>query len=307
MGTLIHLPSRRAALLSVRQVVGRSRKTDLRIPNRRVSAEHAIIAWSGVGWMVRDLGSTNGTFVDGKALAVGERIRLRRNSLLAFGDAEDAWRLVSDSPPLPSIVNLSDGSRLEQEGPIIGIPSGADPEVTVYWSKTGWMVERDGSGEPLLDTSRVTVDGIEYEIQFPEELAGTLAGAEEEDDTGEPLSGFRFIFRNHGSAGIGMDAEGRSGRLLLRPRAHHATMLHLAKQRLHDIQAGVSVEDAGWLSYDETAAALGVDPKTLNVHIYRARQELARHGICGASAVVERRSHTKEVRFGGAAVTILDV
>jgi len=307
MGTLLHLPTRRSATIAVRQVVGRSRKSDLRIPNRRVSAEHAIVAWSGVSWVVRDLGSTNGTFVDGRRLGIGERVRLKRNALLAFGDPEDAWRLVSDSPPLPTVVDVVTGESLDQEGPILGIPSTEDPEITVYWSKSGWVVEADGKARPLLDNTYVRAGTREYEVQFPEELAGTLAGPEEVAEEREPLQHFRFIFRGHEHAGVGMDAEGRNGRLKLRPRAHHVTLLALAKERLHDIQKGMSADLAGWRDYDTTATRLGIDPKTLNVHIYRARQELARNGICGASAIVERRSESRELRFGGVAVTILDV
>ncbi len=307
MGTLLHLPSRRTHTVAVRQVVGRSRKSDLRIPNRRVSAEHAILAWSGSGWVLRDLGSTNGTYVNGKRLSVGERIRIRRNTLVAFGDVEDSWRLVSDSPPLPSIINVATGERVVQDGPMLGIPSAEDPEMTVYWSKAGWIIETAGEVRPLLQDTRIAVGDAEFQIQFPEELAGTLVDTELADDDGEPLDGFRFIFASDGQGSVGMDAEGRTGRLKLRPRAHHATLLLLAKERETAIHAGLDTGQAGWVDFDETAARLAIDPKTLNVHIHRARQELARHGVCGASSIVERRATTRELRFGGVAITIVDV
>jgi hypothetical protein len=294
-------------MAAVRQVVGRSRKSDLRIPNRRVSAEHAILAWSGFEWVLRDLGSTNGTYVDGRRLAVGDRIRLRRNSLVAFGDVEDAWRLVSDSPPLPRIVDLSTGEAVRQGGPILGIPSAEEPAITIYWSKSGWVYEEDGRVEALVEDTKVEVDGMLYEIQFPEDLAGTIADTDMDFNESEPLEGFRFIFYGDGQGGVGMDAEGRAGRLQLRPRAHHFTMLTLARKRLEGEREGLDVADAGWLPFDLTAHRLGIDPKTLNVHIHRARQELARHGVVGAAAVVERRSVTRELRFGSSAVTLIDL
>jgi hypothetical protein len=306
MGSILHLTSRRSANLSSRQVIGRSRKSDLVIASRRVSAEHAIMAWSGVNWVVRDLGSTNGTFVDGKPLLVGEKVHLRRNSLLAFGDSEDAWRLVSDSPPLPVVIDVATGLAVESEGPILGIPSAQDPSLMVYWANHGWMVEQDGNLHSLLETIRVTVSGRMFEIQFPEALDRTIAEEDQPPNRDEPLSGFRFTFRRDGGGGIGMDAEGRSGPLSLRPRAHHVTMLHLAQRRMNDIVSGVEPMEAGWMPFDQTAQHLGVDPKTLNVHIYRVREELAHHGVCGASAVVERRPQTRELRFGSNAVTIFD-
>ena len=304
MGTLLHLPSRRVVTLSSRLVVGRSRRSDLHITNRRVSAEHAILAWSGVTWELRDLGSTNGTFVDGKPLAVGIRVRLRRNNLLSFGDAEDAWRLVSDTPPLPAAVACATGEPIEAEGPLLALPSAQDPVVTVFWERTGWVVEHDGRRRVLRETTTVDVDGEQYEIQLPEAVAGTLAGEEDEPDQEEPLQGLEFIFERHPTVGVGMDAIGRTGRLSLRPRAHHGTMLHLARRREADLEAGVDAAEAGWLPFDQTARDLGIDPKTLNVHIYRVRQELAQNGICGANAVVERRPVSRELRFGGVKVDI---
>ena len=146
-----------------------------------------------------------------------------------------------------------------------------------------------------------------YQIQFPEELAGTIADTDLDFSDSEPLEGFRFIFYGDGQGGVGMDAEGRAGRLKLRPRAHHASMLVLARERLEAERNGVGSADSGWLPFDLTAHRLGIDPKTLNVHIHRARQELARHGVVGATSVVERRSVTREVRFGSSSVTLIDL
>ena len=172
---MLHLPSRRTYMAGVRQVVGRSRKSDLHIPNRRVSAEHAILAWSGYEWVLRDLGSTNGTYVDGRRLPVGDRTRLRRNALIAFGDVEDAWRLVSDSPPLPKILDMATGEFIEQSGPILGIPSAEQPTVTIYWSKSGWVRDDGETQDALVDDTVVVTDGQSFKVLFPEDLAGTIA------------------------------------------------------------------------------------------------------------------------------------
>ncbi len=304
---MLHLPSRRAYVAEVRQLVGRSRSSDLRIPNRRVSAEHAILSWSGYEWLLRDLGSTNGTYVDGRRLLVGERIRLRRNALVAFGDVEDAWRLVSDSPPMPKIVDVSTGESIRQSGPILGIPSPEEPTVTLYWSKGGWVREEDGLKESLVEDTEISVGGRTFQVVFPEDLAGTIADVALEDSDADPLDGFRFVFYRDVQGGIGMDAQGRAGPLQLRPRAHHSSLLLLARERL---QGGVDKGDddeAGWIGFDSAAQRLGIDPKTLNVHVHRARQELARHGVVGATAVVERRPLTREVRFGGRDITLVDL
>jgi predicted component of type VI protein secretion system len=63
------------------QIIGRSPEADIRIPVSDVSRSHCEIAVSGKNVVVRDLGSSNGTFVNDKkvsdaALKAGDRIRV---------------------------------------------------------------------------------------------------------------------------------------------------------------------------------------------------------------------------------------
>ncbi len=48
-----------------RAVIGRTLPDDTRLPDERISREHVEIGFDGKTWTVRDLGSTNGTFVGG--------------------------------------------------------------------------------------------------------------------------------------------------------------------------------------------------------------------------------------------------
>src|SRR6185369_7529735 len=50
-------------------LVGRSRLADLRMNEPTVSGEHAVLRWTGREWELHDLGSRNGTIVDGRRLA----------------------------------------------------------------------------------------------------------------------------------------------------------------------------------------------------------------------------------------------
>jgi hypothetical protein len=47
-------------------IMGRGETADLRVPSTRVSREHAVITKQGRTFTLRDLGSTNGTFINGK-------------------------------------------------------------------------------------------------------------------------------------------------------------------------------------------------------------------------------------------------
>lgn len=67
--------------------VGRHPLSDLRFDaegDRDVSAKHAELRWDGRRWLLRDIGSTNGTFVNGERIA-GER-ELREGDTISFGE-----------------------------------------------------------------------------------------------------------------------------------------------------------------------------------------------------------------------------
>jgi hypothetical protein len=64
--------------------IGRHDQCDFQVENTWVSRRHARIAWSGTGYVVEDLGSTNGTFVNGERIS-GPRV-LRSGDLLQLGD-----------------------------------------------------------------------------------------------------------------------------------------------------------------------------------------------------------------------------
>lgn len=63
-------PALRAAIEPGRAyTVGRSLDADFRIEGRRVSREHCSVTFSESAWTIRDLGSANGTFVEGRQVS----------------------------------------------------------------------------------------------------------------------------------------------------------------------------------------------------------------------------------------------
>ena len=69
-------------------VVGRSRDCDLVLRDPTVSGRHARLVWKNGKILVEDLGSANGTFVDGKRI---ERQLVRPGDELRFGRAPLQW------------------------------------------------------------------------------------------------------------------------------------------------------------------------------------------------------------------------
>ncbi|MBC7229952.1 MAG: DUF3662 and FHA domain-containing protein [Actinobacteria bacterium] len=73
--------------------VGRAEGNDLRLPDPRASRFHAEIERIPEGYVVRDLGSTNGTLVGGRRVA--ERL-LEEGDVLTVGGTEMRFDLVAD-------------------------------------------------------------------------------------------------------------------------------------------------------------------------------------------------------------------
>ncbi len=80
--------------------IGRARQNELVLKDDRVSGKHAVILWEETCWRVRDLGSSNGTLVNGMSvqeseLRDGDRLKVGNTDIL-FKDkatriADDAW------------------------------------------------------------------------------------------------------------------------------------------------------------------------------------------------------------------------
>jgi two-component system cell cycle response regulator len=64
-------------------VIGRDAETDLRLPSDAVSRRHARVVPSAQGYVLEDLGSTNGTYVNGRRIYAG---RLYRGDQIKIGD-----------------------------------------------------------------------------------------------------------------------------------------------------------------------------------------------------------------------------
>ena len=66
--------------------VGRSSRCDIQIADPTVSKEHAELAFDLNGWVLRDLGSRNGTRLNGTD--VHDTVKLRPGDMVEFGQIQ---------------------------------------------------------------------------------------------------------------------------------------------------------------------------------------------------------------------------
>lgn len=70
--------------------IGRRPGSDLVLPDPRVSRDHAVVEAAGGGWRLRDLGSRNGTIVNGQPVSEAD---LRDGDRIAIGGFEVTARI----------------------------------------------------------------------------------------------------------------------------------------------------------------------------------------------------------------------
>ena len=308
-----HPEGPRAPLLS-RHLVGRSRLADLRMTEPTVSGEHAVLRWTGREWELHDLGSRNGTIVDGRRLAPGERVAVARGATLAFGDAGNAWRLADDAPPTLMAVPGEAGEPLCARDELLALPAEEDPEVVVYRDAAGdWVVEQGGETARIADGRAVRAGGRQYVLRVPELLAPTWDASSPAPHLAALTLRFA-VSRDEEYIALTAHADGRA--IDLGARAHHLMLLTLARSRLADRQAraaqaggrdGPPESSEGWVYQDELAEQLAMDETHLNVAVFRCRRQLAEAGIIGAASIIERRRPTRELRLGVARIEIAAV
>jgi pSer/pThr/pTyr-binding forkhead associated (FHA) protein len=62
------------------------KKEDLTIQNRFVSGRHAKLSWDGANWWLTDLGSSNGSFVNGRQCPPDEKVYVPIGGTIQIGD-----------------------------------------------------------------------------------------------------------------------------------------------------------------------------------------------------------------------------
>ncbi len=240
--------------------------------------------WTGQHWEVRDLGSRNGTFVDGERVPPGEAARLRTGSTLGFGTTEPSHRLAEAGAPSALAVDLASGAVSTAVDGLLVLPQPGDPAVLVFADGRGGFLCEQGDDEgPASDGQIVQAAGRSWRIELPASLEGTAT-----IDQGPTIDTIRLEF------GVSMDEEHveiaavhRGKSTVLESREHSYVLLTLARARLDDRE--LPLAEQGWLDRDALLKMLQLDANGLNVAIYRARGQLAAAGVDGAAGVVHVR------------------
>ncbi len=171
--------------------IGRRGSADLRLGSVDVSRYHAEIAWDGDQYVLRDVGSSHGTFVNGRritthTLAHGDRIRLGQNEVEIVFEAEAPSMSVlmdtaSDVSNLGQMAAILDGLRAIGSGRVLDevLALVLDGALDVTRAERGFLMLASDQGELQFKTARgagrVTLPGASFATsrQIPREVFAT--------------------------------------------------------------------------------------------------------------------------------------
>jgi len=91
--------------------LGRDPHSDVTVDDARVSWRHATISFQGTGWVFEDLGSTNGTFAEGRRT---NRAELGQGAVVTLGNVENGPRLTFTGVP-GAVPSAAGGAGAEQD------------------------------------------------------------------------------------------------------------------------------------------------------------------------------------------------
>ncbi len=172
--------------------VGRDWLASLGSPDSRVSTRHIVFTRPGGGLFVEDVGSRNGTWVNGSRIRSGERVGLSEGAVLRVGRTllvyrEDFVGNDAPSPPLGALVAPYGLRRVTEAIAAIG---GRRPTNVLIQGETGTgkelvakeIAKAAGRDQPY---APVNVAGMATEV-FESQLFGYLPGAYSGAGKGSP-------------------------------------------------------------------------------------------------------------------------
>lgn len=296
MAILCQPRTQRSVLVEPELLIGRSPSCGLKIQEAYVSAQHATLRWGGARWELKDLGSRNGTFLNGVRLEGGKAHVVARGAQLAFGSESELWELTDDSSPEAMAIPLDGGDPVVQENDVIGLPSAQNPEASIFRDVDGiWKLETLDGDRIVLDHHKMfQVAGRAFRFASPDVMGPTSTSLMSPEQSKVSL---RFLV-SRDEEHVELRAEQGDLVVDLGSRSHNYLLLTLARARREDEQNGLTDPSCGWIHQEDLLSALHITSTQLNIDVFRIRQHFARVGLPGVVNVIERRPRTKQLRLG---------
>ncbi|MEZ4316487.1 MAG: FHA domain-containing protein [Myxococcota bacterium] len=295
------------ALSDAPVLIGRAPSNDLVVPDEQVSWHHAAV-WVERGKpSIRDMGSRNGTFLNGQkvrgaesfgaddVVMLGPTTRLR-----VIGPAGRAYRQIL-------LEEVDSGVRipLRTDRFHIGSAEDADLRVETAPARAATLLVEE-SGEVVLGTDDSEIPLVAGQVF---EVAGRRLRIVEMEPTAEPTvepesDRYRYRLTASLNGAVGPEAtleDPVAGTRYVVDAENRAILLYLlARQVATDLAERKPVTDVGWMSDDDVNTGIwgkggSGDANSLHVLVYRLRKEIQKGGF--DPWFIEKRRRALRIRL----------
>ena len=289
-------------LASDLNLIGRDHACDLRLADERVSQHHARLVLHAGEWRFEDLGSRNGSSVNGRPSTPGSSRVLSVDDVLVIGTPNETWQVHAlDAPGL--LARSAHGAVVTGDDHL-SLPSAREPEATVYRQPTGrWVVEGPDQVRAIRHRDQLVVQSIPWRVFLPDTQRATV-------ESDHRSLGIREVALHFSVSSDEEDVEItlRSGTRdqILRQRSHSYLLLTLARERMADqARSDLAEAEQGWVYRDDLCSMLRLSKSVMFLQIHRARKQLEAAGVASAFDLVERRAGSGQLRLGVARLEVV--
>lgn len=279
-------------------IIGRDAVSDVRMPPHRdlVSDRHLQLRWLRGEWMLSDLRSTNGTWVNGRVLTPGNEVVLKEGAKISLPGVSQPLELVDAGPPDLFAVHVATGAHvLGEEGSLLLGEGGA---AAVLCRDGGWSLV-EGEGEETRVEDGAELLGGAWRIHLPE-YGRTRKAPERALDLREARLVLRMAPRWEqctltlvfGDREVDMGA-----------RQPWFVVWFLAERMLKEAQAEEA--ERGWMDMSELARDLGKSPPATMYDMTLAQRQLEKKGIFHGEELFESRYGQRRVGVPPQRLTLL--
>ncbi len=268
------------------------------IDRSAVSVQHAVLRWQAGMWTVRDLGSRNGTFVNGQRVAAGpaDIVELVEGDELTFAEGDEVWSLVDAAPPGSLLIPVDDqGNPKTDRAPyrldvsdVVAVPSSDNPVASVFQREGRWLLERADALVELGHGETVQVGDERFSVHLSTFATGTV-------DPEQAL--VEHVVQNaHLEICVSADEESAAlavtigrDRHTLEARTFLYLLAYLARVRIDDVAAGRAEDEAGWVPVEQACRDLQLSSnEALGLLVHRCRKAMREAHVDDPASVIDR-------------------
>lgn len=305
-------------------LVGRERHCTLRLSHAFVSGLHARLSWHDDQWLVRDLGSRNGTLVYPTlgsvrgTLAYAGRpdaalvVTLFEGALIEFGGEQERWCLGDASAPR-ACARREDGKVVVADNGVITIlGNGQTLCVVAQQADARWKLQLPSETKPVFDQQQIELSDGRWTLELPADLSHSSSTVTHGPASVERAAAWSrsqlalHISVSHDGDDIDVVFRGGGRSLRLAGYVFNELLLSLAHARLEDRQTHPSrhASEHGWVTVEKLLRLPTVrgDPRRIPQLVHALRGHLRKAGVADYDGIVQARAGKR--RVGVSKITI---